>query len=794
MLKIFFLIFTRNIRSIAVLFFILVLSGTWFLVIRQLTENIERLVAEKTQPFFGGDIRITSNSYSSWTIIDIISPYLSWITYTYGEKTEFSTSLFDRDNKTWLIKVVAYSGIYPQKWILTLQALWVPRNTSWYIAATPGVIDKYSTGGVLSLDQRSIVFTDTIVDSSDLGFSLGQENNLIMLPRSLLSGSLLLSSGSRLSNALFLSLPDAWDRENIYKKLKSNPGLTGYQIRSYTERSEQNIDAVKELTSYIQLILVVAAIFAGIILRSAHMSLFADLANTLRIVEILGLSRLRQMYIFLLVYFCIIPVSFLCSIGISYGIIVLIQSIPSGSEFIFLTSPILFSLYIFVLLIGIAFSPVWIKRSSITLPTYVTIPQFIQPYVSTEGAISFVWILLIIWSIFQDITMSLIIVVGALVLYGIFAKVFLLIYQYSLQKVTPYRKRYFYIFDGIRSLSRPFVATIPITLSLLGMTIFFVIFGIFSLSFREKLLLDTGDSANVYAINILESDRQKIDTILSGSTMYSILRARINAINNKKLSEHLDQKTPSWEFTREFNITTNQLDFPIIEWKNELAKDEVSVDEDFAERIWVVLWDSIEFNLSGKNITLRVANIRKSIREWFRPFFYFSFQEEAFKSAPKTYFLAHYAENVESWKKMILSNSGPHVTFIDIENILKIVRDVSGKILSVISLFFWVITLFFVFAIIALFEQIQYIEKLKYNLYPLFGGIYRKIRYSLFVSRIVIFVISWIFSLLAGMSISYFVISKNAFLSFSYLPYGIVFISTIGIYLFLIFLVRPMKK
>lgn len=135
--------------------------------------------------------------------------------------------------------------------------------------------------------------------------------------------------------------------------------------------------------------------------------------------------------------------------------------------------------------------------------------------------------------------------VGALVLYGIFAKVFLLIYQYSLQKVTPYRKRYFYIFDGIRSLSRPFVATIPITLSLLGMTIFFVIFGIFSLSFREKLLLDTGDSANVYAINILESDRQKIDTILSGSTMYSILRARINAINNKKLSEHLDQKTPS---------------------------------------------------------------------------------------------------------------------------------------------------------------------------------------------------------------------------------------------------------
>jgi hypothetical protein len=87
--------------------------------------------------------------------------------------------------------------------------------------------------------------------------------------------------------------------------------------------------------------------------------------------------------------------------------------------------------------------------------------------------------------------------------------------------------------------------TIPITLSLLGMTIFFVIFGIFSLSFREKLLLDSEDSANVYAINILDSDRAKIDPILSGSMMYSIIRARINTINNKSLADHLEEKNPS---------------------------------------------------------------------------------------------------------------------------------------------------------------------------------------------------------------------------------------------------------
>ncbi|MBX9808823.1 hypothetical protein K2X92_00330, partial [Candidatus Gracilibacteria bacterium] len=399
MLHIFVLIFTRNIRSISVLFLILVLSATGFLVIRQLTENIEKLVAEKTQPFFGADIRVTSNSYSNGTIYEKISPYLSGVIHSYGEKTEFSTTLFDKTNKTGLIKVVAYSGIYPQKGLLTLDSLSPSKSSSGYIAGTPGIIDQFASGGSVTLDGRNIVFTDKIIESSDLGFSLGQENNLIMLPKSLLSGSILMSSGSRLSNSLMLSIPDEKERGDIYEVLKSNTDLSEYRIRSYTERSEQNIDAVNQLTSYIQLILVVAAIFAGIILRSAHASLFADLSNTLRIVEILGLSRLRQAYIFMLVYTCIVPLSFILSIAISYGVIVFIQSIPSGSEFVFLISPIYFSFYIFLLLVFIAFSPTWILRSNIE----ISIPKNIQPYLSIDGIVSFLGISLIIWSIFQDI-------------------------------------------------------------------------------------------------------------------------------------------------------------------------------------------------------------------------------------------------------------------------------------------------------------------------------------------------------------------------------------------------------
>lgn len=200
-------------------------------------------------------------------------------------------------------------------------------------------------------------------------------------------------------------------------------------------------------------------------------------------------------------------------------------------------------------------------------------------------------------------------------IFMILSRVFSLVYKYTLALVSPYRYTKFALFDGIRALSRPMTPSIPITVSLVSMTVFFIIFGLFSLSFRDKLVQDTANSANIYAINVLESDRKKLETVLSDTTIYSILRARINLINNKTLSEHLKQKQPSGEFSREFNITTNDLGLPILEGQARLARDEISVDADFAKRIGIGMGDVIEFNLSGKKIPLRVANIRKSIRE-----------------------------------------------------------------------------------------------------------------------------------------------------------------------------------
>lgn len=81
------------------------------------------------------------------------------------------------------------------------------------------------------------------------------------------------------------------------------------------------------------------------------------------------------------------------------------------------------------------------------------------------------------------------------------------------------------------------------------------------------------------------------------------------------------------------------------------------MDDDFRKRLGVSIGDTITFLLSGREITLTITNIRESIREGFRPFFYFSFDQDEFRNAPRTYFVAEYASDVEAWKKRILDAS-----------------------------------------------------------------------------------------------------------------------------------------
>lgn len=111
------------------------------------------------------------------------------------------------------------------------------------------------------------------------------------------------------------------------------------------------------------------------------------------------------------------------------------------------------------------------------------------------------------------------------------------------------------------------------------------------------------------------------------------------------------------------------------------------------------------------------------------------------------------------------------MTFIDIESILAIIRDISAKVLSVIGLFGAVVFLFAVGAIIAFFTRMRTVEDMKSRLYGLFGALPTSIRTSITGTRAMIFIVSYILSVIIGGMLSYLVLSMGGFFSLSLISY-----------------------
>ena len=796
MLTLFRHIFQRNSRSVFILFLVLYLTGTGFLFIRELTENVTLLVSRETKPIFGSDIHVVPNSYTSTPLQELVASTLSGMTYTWWERTEFSTTLFDREGKTGLVNVVAYDGNYPQVWILRVTPP-LSRSEHHYIAATPGLLTRFASGGMLDIDGKNIHITHTIIDSSDLGFSFWSENHLLIVPRQSLSGSSLISSGSRLTQRLLLSFPQGTNIANITILLKKSPRLRETSVMNYLERSERTLSMVDQLTDYILLILVVTALFWGIILRSSHDALFADLSRTLSIMETLGLTRRRQVILFGLFYLMIIPLSFLASILTASGLMSLVRLSENAVDFRFLISPLFFTIEVLICLIVASFLPAWSTKfrgwSKISIPWKIprSMNIFLERISLLDSLSLILAIFAIVYLIFAQFLWSLDIVGIGILSFIILATLLILLYWWYHWIATRWRTTHFVRYDGVRTLLRPMMPTIPLTISLLGIMTFLIVFLLFTLSFRSRLVMDSKSSVNIYAINILDSDLLWLKRVLTGAEIHSILRARISKIDGVSLAEHLHTPNPTSEFTREFNITTDVLENPIVRGTKNLTKDDVSVDEDFSKRLWVDLGDHLEFLLSGKAITLRVANIRKSIRDGFRPFFFFSFQKEAFEKAPKTYFASDTTHDSEKWKKLVLSKSGSHVTFIDIENILLIAQNIAGKILAVISLFFLSILLFGFMAILSLFSRIVPLERVKSRLYSLFGLSRQDILVSLVTTRVSIVGVSYILSGVLGTTLFLWILRSSEFLTFDLVSWILTLSFTSILSLITLYLVRP---
>ena len=123
MFTLFSRIILSNWRSLVILFVVILFASTGFITLRQITTNINTLVASETRPLFGADLMISPRGYASGDVLPLVASYLSGEEYVAAERREFSTTLLDRDSKAGLVQVIAYSGSYPQRGIMKTEGI-----------------------------------------------------------------------------------------------------------------------------------------------------------------------------------------------------------------------------------------------------------------------------------------------------------------------------------------------------------------------------------------------------------------------------------------------------------------------------------------------------------------------------------------------------------------------------------------------------------------------------------------------------------------------------------------------
>ena len=256
-------------------------------------------------------------------------------------------------------------------------------------------------------------------------------------------------------------------------------------------------------------------------------------------------------------------------------------------------------------------------------------------------------------------------------------------------------KSRFFLIDALRSFrNAPILGKISFSIFFLLSATLSAVF-IFSLAFSDALKITAESRINTFVNNLLPKDFERLSTWIAPEEFYSTMRARIVTINGITLAEHLKTTEVSREFSREFSVTDTSTNDRIVSGKSVSTGKEVSVDEDFAQRLGLKIDDIIAFSLAGRNFEFRVVGIRESKRNGTTPFFYFQIPKDAIPGAPKTYFLAtEVTGDKEAWKSKVIRETGNHVSFIDVGAIIEQARSYSRLVLQgVVVLFGYIATI-----------------------------------------------------------------------------------------------------
>lgn len=720
--------------SMAAVFAIVMLV---IVIVDQIVLNIDQQIQVQTKPLVWADMLISSSQVISGGIRDTLNTQLAVYGWEYADYIQFYTTVWVDGVEPKLVKVIGAHKSYPRYGKIEVNSLlssvqWFDLGRSWvYVDAETFRLvwgDESKIWNMITLWDTQLAILGIITDLPSAGVSLFDEGRIIIMPYNIISDTKLVEFGSRVEHQIQVRLDRESDATIIKQVIEDTYGEE-YKVDLAQDRVQQLSSLTQQLDQYTSIIIIVVVILSLMMMRTAIMTMTWTVRHSIAVMRILGLTRIQTSAVSVSLYASMFVIGSILWVLWWWAIFQLLWSYEFAQDFIWSWS-VLWTVW-WVVLVSFVIA-CWQPLQYLVMTPPLDLLRSQDTQQSHRDQLIGIW-LLVWWSWMMLALLtgawwfSMMVTVVMTTVVGLGYWILMLWFGWLRRAMSSYRLTQFWWYDAIRQTVIPgnqtWLLVGGIVVSLVS---FCVIVGV-SLSLLERLDITAADQPNLFVLNVRNQDIKTIKTLDPASKLYDTILARISMIKGQALSQYLDtnldNKARQWEYTREFNITSVNLDSSPVIQGEKLMSWWISLDAEFADWLWLWVGDRMSLLIQGREFDLTITNLRDSVRSGAEPFFYMQIDAEQFTQAPRTWFWVTRQQDSQltDFKNQALNQIWGHLSFVDVGKIVWLVTEISRSIIAVIIWCMAIIILLIIALSITNNEASALISKSWYRLYYILG-------------------------------------------------------------------------